>query len=153
MTNDPIPMPIEGGSNWFMLDTRIISTLVFLGCAAVLSTAAWLAPSASGIGTHTQLGLRECSWRIERGYICPTCGMTTAFALAAHGRLLDSFSVQPAGAFFAVLTAMALWIAGYTALTGCPTGWWLGRVVRPIPAIVGVTGVIALAWAIKLAGG
>ncbi len=136
-----------------MLRTRLIAALVFVFCAAILGTAAWLSPSASGIGTHTQLGLAECPWKIEHGYICPTCGMTTAFSLAAHGRLIDAFIVQPAGAFFAVLTAMSLWIAGFTVIRGCDTGRWLGRIIRPIPAVAGLLGVVGLAWVIKLAGG
>lgn len=142
-TNDLTPMHVAtpGG--------RIIGATLALGAIALLGTAAWLTPNTEGIGTHTQLGMHECSWHRTRGFVCPTCGMTTSFALAADGRLLAAFDTQPAGAAFAVLTGVAFWIGLYVAVTGAPLLGWLGHAVRPRWAIAGVAAIVLLAWGYK----
>src|SRR6185503_8103051 len=66
---------------------RLIAAVVMLGCGTVLGVAAWLTPSPTGIGTHQQLHMPQCGWIAIADLPCPTCGMTTAFAHAAHGHL------------------------------------------------------------------
>ena len=80
--------------------------------------AAWLQPASAGMGTHTQLGIPACSWPATVGLPCPSCGMTTAFALAADGRFLDSFRAQPMGFLLAIVTAGFAVVSSYAALTG-----------------------------------
>ena len=82
------------GRAWTWLP-RVLSALVALGAAAVLVLAALLVPSESGHGTHTQLGLGECTFLTWTGHPCPMCGATTAFALLAHFRFLEGFANQP----------------------------------------------------------
>lgn len=102
------------------LPTRERITVASLSLAALslLAVAAWLQPSSAGIGTHTQLGIPTCSWPMAMGLPCPSCGMTTAFALAADGRFIDSARAQPIGFVLAVATAGFAVVAGYSALTG-----------------------------------
>lgn len=125
---------------------RIVTALTFAACLALLVTAATLTPAARGMGTHTQLGLEPCGFEAYVGLPCATCGMTTAFAHAAHGQLVAALIVQPAGAALALLTAAAALVTGYALLRGVcltPLGRWLWRPVT----IWGLTGLILAGWA------
>src|SRR3954465_7753926 len=98
--------------------TRFVAAVVMLGCAAILGLAAWLTPSPNGLGTHSQLNLPPCGWIVMMDMPCPTCGMTTAFAHAAHGDLWASFLAQPMGCVLAIVTAMMFWVSLYITATG-----------------------------------
>lgn len=92
--------------------------IVFVCTAALLGVAWGLAPSNQGFGTHQALGLPPCSWPARFGVPCPSCGMTTAFAFATKGRVIESFLAQPMGFLLAVATAMALVASAWTLVTG-----------------------------------
>jgi hypothetical protein len=121
-------------------------------CLAVLLIAAWLDPSPSGHGTHTQIGplMAPCAWPYLFGVPCPTCGMTTAFAHAADGHLAASFAAQPFGCLLAVGTAAGVWAGAFAAVTGSPVGRFLAIMLRP--RVLWVLVVLAAgAWGYKLA--
>lgn len=130
-------------------DNRILAGVMLTGSVAVLSVAVWLRPDATGTGTHQQLGLPPCSLMNVTGIPCPTCGMTTSFSLAAHGRLWDAIVNQPAGGFLAVVTAAIAIVSAYSLVTGAslaPVGAWVWR-----PRLVIAMGlVLLLAWAYKI---
>ena len=67
------------------------------GFAGLLGLAKTLVPDPRGFGTHVQLGLRPCSFATMTGRLCPTCGMTTAFAWFVRGRVDRSWRANPAG--------------------------------------------------------
>ena len=134
---------------------RLRGLLIALIGASVVTTAAWLLPRPSGYGTHRQLGLPSCSFLVRRGYPCPGCGMTTAFAAMAHGQVGQALRAQPFGtllfAAVVVLTAMG----AVEALSGrdvlgrfCPKIWWLW--IWWLLAAVAAWG---LGWAVKVALG
>ena len=97
---------------------RLVVAALSLCAITLLSVAAWLQPASVGMGTHTQLGIPACSWPATVGLPCPSCGMTTAFALAADGRFFDSFRAQPMGFMLALATAVFAVVSSYAALTG-----------------------------------
>jgi hypothetical protein len=68
-----------------------------LSALAVLCIARWLVPDARGFGTHTQLGLPPCFFFALTGLPCPACGLTTCFALLAHGELQLALRAHPVG--------------------------------------------------------
>lgn len=76
--------------------------------------------------------------------------MTTAFACAADGRILDAIHAQPAGFLLAVATAGAAIACGYSALTGSRL---VGALMEAIPArgwwIFG--GMLLASWGYKAA--
>jgi hypothetical protein len=129
---------------------RITGFFVFLATAALLGVAWSLAPAKQGFGTHQALGLPACSWPARFGVPCPSCGMTTAFALAAKGRLVDSFVAQPMGCLLAVMAGMTLVGSAWSVVTG-HTLWpvyerlWNARSAW----LLGVAAL--LAWAYKSA--
>jgi hypothetical protein len=75
----------------------------------VIGVARWLVPSPTGTGTHTQLYLPACGFKVITGLPCPSCGMTTAFSYMAHLQIARGFSAQPFGAgLFLAVVATAL---------------------------------------------
>jgi hypothetical protein len=129
---------------------RLVAAGIAAAAGSPLAVAAWLEPSASGVGTHQQLGLPACGWIAGIGIPCPSCGMTTAFAFAARGSFLEAFSTQPAGALLALAAAIVAVMAVWTACSGSRSWevlwsamgrrFWWGFVV-----------IAALAWVYKIA--
>lgn len=116
---------------------------------AVLITAASLTPDPRGVETHTQLGLWPCGWYLATGRPCPTCGMTTAFTQAAHGRYWSSFVTQPFAAVLAVATATVFWGGLHGAVFGSRLGSIGDKLFRPRAIIVIAAGFVA-AWVYKI---
>lgn len=147
MTSPPRASPPSRAATgtWARLGAAAIAAL----CLGVLALASSLKPSPYGLGTHRQLGLMECGWMIALGKPCPTCGMTTAFAHAAHGDLASASRAQPLGAVLAVLTASAFWASVHVAATGSRLAGVCGTLLRPRVMWL-VLAAAALAWAYKL---
>lgn len=57
-------------------------------------------------GTHHQLGLPPCGLMTLTGVGCPSCGMTTAFSLLAHGDPVAAWRVNWAGCAAAALATV-----------------------------------------------
>src|SRR5437667_12357904 len=90
---------------------RFLLALMALGIVVVCALAVWINPyDADGrprsMATHTQLGLPPCSMVLLTGKPCPACGMTTAFALLAHGDVPNSLAANWVGTLLALV-----WIA------------------------------------------
>jgi hypothetical protein len=131
--------------------TRVLGAAVGMACAGVLAVAAWLTPDPDGFGTHLQLGLAPCTMLQWTGWPCPMCGMTTTFALLAHGRLVDGALNQPFGVVLFSMTGV-LAVAGLTdAATG--RGWLTGLAMRALPhelkVGIGLLSGLAAGWMYK----
>jgi hypothetical protein len=71
--------------------------------------------------THRQLGLPECTFKSITKLPCPSCGMTSAFALLVRGDLWNALKANAVGAGLAVLgAAFVPW-----ALISVARGRWL----------------------------
>lgn len=127
---------------------RLGGALVSLGSGSVLSLAAWLDPSPAGHGTHMELGLPPCAWAMTLNRPCPTCGMTTAFANAAHGRFVAGFEAQPFGLVLAFATAAAFWAGLHVAATGSHLGRFCAKLLAP-RVLWTLVALAAAAWAYK----
>jgi hypothetical protein len=79
------------------LARRVTWLALALCCAFVIGASAWLTPSPTGVGTHTQLGLPPCGFLLLFHAPCPACGLTTAFAHLAHFQLAASLRAHPMG--------------------------------------------------------
>ena len=128
---------------------RLVALVVFAPTLGVLLLAASLKPNGAGEGTHTQLGLPSCGLKARTGVPCPSCGMTTAFAHAAHGQLWQALVAQPAGAVFALVTAMAALVSGYVLITGAAIEKYLQRLWRPAILWL-VIGLFVAGWVYRL---
>lgn len=76
---------------------RIRYSAVAVSATALLLIARFLRPSAAGVGTHQQLGLPPCLFLRLTGIPCPSCGLTTSVAHAAHLHFAQSIVTQPFG--------------------------------------------------------
>jgi hypothetical protein len=123
---------------------------VLLGLAAalvvVLGLSLWLNPyddtgEPRSMATHTQLGLPPCNFVVLTGRPCPACGMTTSFALLAHGDVRNSLKANWVGTLLALY-----WLA---LIPWCLISAWKGRAwgVRSgeLLTTVSIVGFMALA--------
>ena len=92
-----------------MLGVWVRGTLVglALGMAVVFVIAARLNPynpdgSARRMETHKQLGLPPCRFYEVTHLPCPSCGMTTSFALLVRGDVVNSLRANAAGTLLAL---------------------------------------------------
>lgn len=117
----------------------------FLGFSAllVLALSRILTPSVSGVGTHLQLGLPPCLFSAWFDLRCPACGLTTAFALLAHGELRLSLRAHPLGFFLFAVTAAIVPLSCW--------GLWRAASLRAFCAWIRVErAALFLGWAFAL---
>ncbi|MEM6393340.1 MAG: DUF2752 domain-containing protein [Planctomycetota bacterium] len=129
---------------------RLLALAIFLPAAALLTTAALLSPNPNGHGTHTSLGLAPCGLLQATGIPCPTCGMTTAFALAADASLLQSLLTQPLGFLLALATAATTLVTGYALVTGMRLQPLIDALLQP-RTFWAFAVLTVLAWAYTIA--
>jgi len=127
------------------------------GIVAVFCIAFWLNPYGDDgkplrMGTHEQLGFPPCNFVILTGKPCPSCGMTTSFALFVRGDLVNSKQANPVGMLLAgFLILLIPW--GLASL-------WKGRSlfvrslqVTGLVVLVFFVGLSLLRWGILMALG
>lgn len=91
---------------------RLSLGAVVAGLVLVFGVASWLNPYDSAgrplrLATHQQLGLPPCTFYALTGWPCPSCGMTTSFALLVRGDFVNSLKANAVGTLLA-LAALAL---------------------------------------------
>jgi hypothetical protein len=131
---------------------RLGVLLLALGLLAPLGVAAMLRPDGRGFGTHQQLGLPPCTFRVLFGRRCPSCGMTTSWAYLVRGKLVQAAAANVGGTLLGVITAVAaIWL-----LASAVWGRWLGRVPNAtlVAWLLAVVAAVTLVdWVIRLAIG
>ncbi len=129
--------------------TRLTALGVLIGVGVILGVARWIDPNPSGYGSHRRLGLAPCGFLYTTGLPCPTCGMTTTFALTVRGHILKALWVQPAGTVLAGVTVLL----GITAIVVLITGrrleinWYR---INPMHVLVGALVLFIGSWAFKI---
>ena len=79
---------------------------ITLGIVAIFAVAFWVRPYDAGgrpltLGTHLQIGLPPCTFYRWTGLPCPSCGMTTSFALLVRGDIWNSLRANAVGTLLA----------------------------------------------------
>jgi hypothetical protein len=135
---DPLGWPI-----------RCVLSAAAAGILGLLGLARKLEPDPRGFGTHTQLGLPSCSFLRTTGRLCPTCGMTTAFAWFVRGRIDRSLQANPAGCVLALLTVpIMIWLV-WSAVANEPVGF--SSVSRPVLVLLFAAVALSVAcWLVRL---
>ncbi len=131
---------------------RVWGAGIFVVAGTVLAISVWLKPSVNGYGTHRQLSATPCGVLVRTGLPCPTCGMTTSFALAVRGRWIRAFVVQPAGFVLALATGVAGLLGLRAALTGRDAEF-LFRRVSPYRLFLSLLILLLAGWGFKLGYG
>src|SRR4051812_44857622 len=86
-------------NKWFV---RGVLLTIGLGLVTVFGVAFWLNPyqedgTPRTQATHRQLGMPPCNFLVLTGKPCPSCGMTTSFALLVRGDVGASLRANWAG--------------------------------------------------------
>ena len=132
-SKDKEPEPLEARpvmSLW----VRGVLVGIALGLTALFVVAACLNPyfadgSARRMETHRELGLPECTFKRITGLPCPSCGMTTSFALTIRGDLVNGVQANSVG----VLWRWSCWppsrgaSPARSASAPCSSVRWSGR--------------------------
>jgi Protein of unknown function (DUF2752) len=125
---------------------------IALGLTALFAVAAYLNPyqgdgSARRMETHRQLGLPECTFKQVTGLPCPSCGMTTSFALTIRGDLSDAMRANSVGVMLALTLLAAIPWCIVSAL--CRRTIFFQSVERAlIGIVVGLLSLMLVRWAI-----
>lgn len=85
----------------------------FLVWAAVTAVGACLTPSASGHGTHQELGLPPCPSVLLFDRPCPGCGLTTCWCALIHGQIGPAFHAHALGPFLYLGFTVVAWVGLY----------------------------------------
>ena len=127
---------------------RITAGIYCLLFGLVVTLALVISPDPSGVGTHTQLGLPPCGMLERTGRPCPTCGATTSFVLAAHGRFWESLVNQPFGFSVFLVTVGAFGFSIYSLVVRRS---WLPVFERyhVVAFIVIMVVILFLSWSYK----
>jgi hypothetical protein len=129
---------------------RGVAAAMMAGATGVLGVARRLKPSPSGYGTHTQLGLPPCWFLRVTHYPCPSCGLTTSFAWAAHFEFWKAFLASPFGLllFFATIGMIPLSVM----LLGRRISYRRITESAAFPrAVYAATGLYLMSWVFKVA--
>jgi hypothetical protein len=129
--------------------TRCLLLLLGVVLAILLEMATFLQPDPRHFGTHEQLGLPPCTFQFLFGIPCPTCGMTTSWALLVRGDILASFRVNAGGTMLGMLAIVAVPWSLLTAIRGrrfawTPRGRWIAW------SSSGILAVVLLQWGCRL---
>jgi hypothetical protein len=102
--------------------------------------------------THRQLNLPPCAFRAATGMPCPSCGMTTSFALLVRGDLVNSLQANAVGTLLALFCLVLVpWSLG-SAWRRQPL--YIRSVERAMTTLVLVfLGLMMFRWVVVLALG
>jgi len=147
----PVPV-LEPAGVPLTVWVRTVLVLIALGLVAVFGLAFWINPYDENgqrrtMETHRQLGLPACTFKVVTGVPCPSCGMTTSFALLVRGDLLGSLYANAAGTLLA--------LCGLLFIPWCLVCVWSRRlwIVRSIEwtfmvLVVGFTLLTVVRWVV-----
>jgi hypothetical protein len=145
------PFAVQPGLNTWVRGALVG---IALGLIAVFVVAAWLNPynsdgSARRMETHRELGLPECTFKRITGLPCPSCGMTTSFALIIRGDLIHGVQANSVGVLLALFLLIV--IPWCIASAVCRRTLFVRSVERWLMVIViGLMGLMLLRWAVYL---
>lgn len=131
------PEPGASANRW----VRASLLAIALGLVVVFGIARWLNPYDEAgqprrMETHMQLGLPPCNFRKMTGLPCPSCGMTTSFALLMHGDLANSLRANAVGTLLATF--------GLFLVVWCVLSAWAGRFLGIVSIERALTGTVVV---------
>ena len=102
--------------------------------------------------THRQLGLPPCTFKVITGKPCPSCGMTTSFALLLHGDVANSVRANVVGTLLATFCLLLIPWVGATLVRN--RLFYITSLERSLCWVVAIfLGLLLLRWGIILVWG
>ena len=127
---------------------RFFQGVLAVVLAGAVALGFYLVPDPSGTGTHCRLGLLPCGMLVTTGKPCPTCGVTTSFVLAAHGRFGEALINQPFGLILFLLAVAGLLLSVTTVAAG--RSWYPLVTKWSVPAFIMALVILGLvSWVYK----
>lgn len=126
-----------------------------LGWITVFAIAAWLNPyradgQALRMESHRQLGLPPCTFKVMSGLPCPSCGMTTSFALLIHGDVWNSLRANAVGTMLA--TFGLIFVPWSLASVICKRSLFIYSMEKALMVLIGgFVTLMLVRWVIVLA--
>jgi hypothetical protein len=128
---------------------RVCALLTGILGLALLIIALQLDPSTDGAGTHQQLGLPVCSFIELWGVRCPSCGMTTAWALATRGEWHRALEANVGGYLLAIIALVNVPSSCYFFIRGRATaGGWFSLVMGA--SLLTALSAATVQWALRI---
>jgi hypothetical protein len=127
---------------------------IALGLTALFAVAAYLNPyqsdgSARRMETHRQLGLPECTFKEMTKLPCPSCGMTTSFALVMRGDLSGAARANSVGVMLALALLAAIPWCVASAL--CRRTLFVQSAERVLMVfVIGLLSLMLVRWAVVI---
>jgi hypothetical protein len=139
-----------------LLNPWVRGTLAGLaaGLVLVFGIAIWLDPydeegQPRRMETHRQMGLPPCTFFLLTRLPCPSCGMTTSFALLVRGDLVNSVRANSVGTLLALVCLAFIPWALYGAIRGRTV--FIRSLERALTlCVVGFLILMMLRWGIVL---
>jgi Protein of unknown function (DUF2752) len=137
--------------NW---GVRAALLFIALGLATVFFIATWVQPYAPDgtplrMASHQSLGMPACRFKEMTDMPCPSCGMTTSFALLVRGDVWNSLKANWVGTGLAVFCAFLIPWCLWSSVRG--RFLWVRSIEIPMAVFIGVFTVTMLArWGIVL---
>ena len=128
---------------------RLLAALV-LSVVVISFGLLWLAANDK---IDIVLLLSPCGFKQKYGLPCPTCGTTTSVLTFAHGKIFESFYIQPAAALLCCILVIVAFLAFLIAVFGVYFGF-LERFFTEVKIrhiILALLIIIAAGWAVTLA--
>lgn len=152
----PVNRPRPKRATWLVRGGLLAVAAVLAGVFAIAFT---LNPynadgSARTMATHRQLGMPPCNFVVLTGKPCPSCGMTTSFALLVRGDIGASLRANWVGTLLALFWVGLMAWAAASGLKGRPLFVPRGRGELITTVIVGGFLVLMVGrWVGVLIGG
>jgi hypothetical protein len=102
---DQEPLPVIVPLQFWVRCVLVVLALLGIGVFVIAGTLHPYAADGTPLRseTHRQLGLPTCTFKYVTGMPCPSCGMTTSFALLIRGDVWHSLQANAAGTLLGVL--------------------------------------------------
>jgi hypothetical protein len=129
---------------------RVAWAAIALAAGSVLAIARVLVPDPAGFGTHVQLGLPACAFRVFTKLPCPACGLTTAFAHMARLEITSAVHAHVLSVPLFSATVIALPYASLACVRALPLAKAI-EVLRLRQLAVMMAFAVLLCWIARVA--
>lgn len=144
---EPVRTPVQWWVRGVLLAMAAVVCVVFVIATQVQPYKA--DGTAKRQASHTSIGMAPCRFQEVANMPCPSCGMTTSFALLVRGDVINSMRANWVGTGLAVFCALFVPWCVVSSIRG--KYLWVRRLEAPLAFLVGTFTVLMLGrWGVVL---